>query len=135
MFGYTTFALLFWPVAVAVWRAGGMLDEPQRSNLRPPTPMRLTAAQSVAIIGSLVAALTTTRAALKEARDKLAPTEAELAAQEAEDATVDAAVLEAKAALDAFAAEDNPPTDPIDPPPVDPAPTDPAPNPGPDSEL
>lgn len=125
----TIFAFLFPDVATALWRAGRGLDTQQRPRPYPAMPNALNATAAVAIIGALVGALGTTRAALKEAREKLAPTEAELEAMKAEDAEVDAALLQAKEALEAFQAEDNPPPaeePPADPPPAE-EPADPAP--------
>lgn len=84
-------------------------------------PDRITTAAAIAIVATLVSALGDTRAALKAAREKLQPTEDELAQFKADDEALDAKLLEAKAQLDAWAAEDAAAEQPTDPePPAEP---------------
>lgn len=102
----TVFSILFPRLALAVWRAGRLLDKTNRPNPYPQNMSRINTTQAAEIIASLVGALETTRISLKQAREQLRPAQDDLRAYEAADAAVDAALLEAKAKLDALAAED-----------------------------
>jgi len=132
------FAFLFPALSAAIWRAGLALDSKHRPNPYPHMS-RINTAQAADIIASLVAALGTTRATLKNVLAQLTPAQDDLRAYEEADAQVDAALLAAKAQLNAWAAEDAPepepeptpepepepepaPEDPVDPPAEEPAP-------------
>lgn len=98
---------IFFPrLARSLWRAGRSLDPKARPKPYPHNMSRITTDQAAEIITSLVDALETTRAALRATQAQLRPAQDDLRAAEEADAAVDAALLAAKAKLDAWHAED-----------------------------